>query len=70
MKHVTEGPFAKPEVAAHQLVRLASGIKAVQDGRIRIEKINYPFPYTLKASGGRIRRGHQVRCREGLAGVA
>ncbi|MFC7698302.1 hypothetical protein ACFQX9_16500 [Bradyrhizobium sp. GCM10028915] len=51
MKHVTERPFADPEVAARQLVQLASRIDAVQDGRIHIEKINYPFLYTLKASG-------------------
>ena len=46
MKHVTERLFADPVVAARQLVQLASGIKAVQDGRIHIEKINYPFLYT------------------------
>ncbi|MGY4465589.1 hypothetical protein ACVWWK_001271 [Bradyrhizobium sp. LB9.1b] len=51
MKHVTERPFANPEAAARQLLQLASGIEAVQDGRIHIEKINYPFLYTLKASG-------------------
>jgi hypothetical protein len=64
MKHVTERPFADPVVAARQLVQLASGIKAVQDGRIHIEKINYPFLYTLKeaaqssapASGALLRR--------------
>jgi hypothetical protein len=43
MKHVTERPFANPEAAARQLLQLASGIEAVQDGRIHIEKINYPF---------------------------
>jgi hypothetical protein len=51
MKLVTERPFADPEVAARQLVQLASSIEAVQDGRIHIEKINYPFLYTLKGSG-------------------
>jgi len=47
MKHVTERRFANPEAAARQLVQLASVIEAVQDGRIHIEKINYPFLYTL-----------------------
>ncbi|OSJ18204.1 hypothetical protein BST63_06080 [Bradyrhizobium canariense] len=60
MKHVTERPFADPEVAARQLVQLASGTKAVQDGRIHIEKINYPFLYTLKASGAEFGAG--IRC--------
>jgi hypothetical protein len=60
MKHVTERPFANPEAAAHQLLRLALGIEAVQDGRIHIEKINYPFLYTLKASGAEFGAG--IRC--------
>jgi hypothetical protein len=60
MKHVTERLFADPVVAARQLVQLASGIKAVQDGRIHIEKINYPFLYTLRASGAEFGAG--IRC--------
>ncbi|MCK1287082.1 hypothetical protein IVB41_24540 [Bradyrhizobium sp. 44] len=51
MKHVNERPFADPQAAARKLVQLASGIEAVQDGRIHIEKINYPFLYALKGSG-------------------
>jgi hypothetical protein len=51
MKHVTERPFADPESAARQLVQLALSVESVQDGRIHIEKINYPFLYTLKGSG-------------------
>lgn len=43
MKLVAEHPYADPEVAARKLVELAAGIEAVQDGRIHIEKINYPF---------------------------
>lgn len=57
MKLVTERPFADPEVAARQLVQLASGIEPVQDGRIYIEKINYSFLYTLKASGAEFGAG-------------
>ncbi|MET4482085.1 hypothetical protein [Bradyrhizobium sp. F1.13.3] len=51
MKHVTERPFADPQAAARKLLELAASIEPVQDGRIHIEKINYPFLYTLKASG-------------------
>jgi hypothetical protein len=43
MKLVTELPFANPEAAARKLVELAAGTEPVQDGRIHIEKINYPF---------------------------
>lgn len=50
MKLVTQRPFAEPEAAARQLVQFASSIEPVQDGRIHIEKINYPFLYTLKGS--------------------
>ncbi|CUT15804.1 hypothetical protein BF49_6884 [Bradyrhizobium sp.] len=60
MKHVTERPFANPEAAARQLVQLASRIEAVQDGRVHIEKINYPFLYTLKGSGTEFGAG--IRC--------
>jgi hypothetical protein len=48
MKFVTERPFADLDAAAHKLVEIASGIEAVQDGRIFIELINRAF---LAASG-------------------
>jgi hypothetical protein len=51
MTHVTKSPFANPEAAARQLVQLASGTVPVQDGRIHIETVNYPFLHTLKGSG-------------------
>jgi hypothetical protein len=60
MKLVTERPFADSEVAARQLVQLASSIEPVQDGRVHIEKINYPFLYTLKGSGREFGAG--IRC--------
>lgn len=51
MKLTAERPFANPEAASRKLVELAAGITPVQDGRIYIELINYPFLFTLKASG-------------------
>lgn len=60
MKLVTERPFADPDAAARRLVQLASSIEPVQDGRIHIEKINYPFVYTLKGSGAEFGAG--IRC--------
>jgi len=60
MKLVTERPFADPEVAARQLVQLASSIEPVQDSRVHIEKITYPFLYTLKGSGAEFGAG--IRC--------
>ncbi|MDI4231475.1 hypothetical protein OZ411_01430 [Bradyrhizobium sp. Arg237L] len=43
MKFVEDNPYADPEKAARRLMELAHAIEPVQDGRIHIEKINYPF---------------------------
>ncbi|MDA9510935.1 hypothetical protein XI09_41030 [Bradyrhizobium sp. CCBAU 11386] len=42
MKLVDERPYADPEAAARKLVELAAGVEPI-NGRIHIEKINYPF---------------------------
>ncbi|MET4387527.1 hypothetical protein ABIB73_003282 [Bradyrhizobium sp. F1.4.3] len=60
MKLVTERAFADPEVAARHLVQMASGTGPVQDGGVHIEKINYPFLYTLKGNGAEFGAG--MRC--------
>ncbi|MGY3609017.1 MULTISPECIES: hypothetical protein [unclassified Bradyrhizobium] len=50
MKYVEDRPhYDKPEVAAHRLMELARAVEPVQDGRIHIEKINYPFFFQDKA---------------------
>ncbi|WFU76955.1 hypothetical protein QA642_14865 [Bradyrhizobium sp. CB2312] len=36
---------------AHRISSTTLGIPPIQDGRIRIEKLNAPFLYQLKASG-------------------
>ena len=43
MKFVETRPYADPEAAARKLMELANCIDSVQDGRIYIEKINWPF---------------------------
>jgi hypothetical protein len=48
MKFATERTYADPEKAARKLIEIANTVEAVQDGRIHIEKINWPF---LKAGG-------------------
>jgi hypothetical protein len=48
MKFATERPFADPDKAARKLIEIANTVEAVQDGRIHIEKINWPF---LQAGG-------------------
>jgi hypothetical protein len=60
MKRAEVRPYSDPATAARKLVDLAAGVTPVQDGRIHIEKINYPFLYTLKASGAEFGAG--IRC--------
>ena len=50
MKFVAERPYADPEAAARKLLEIANSVEAVQDGRIFIELINWPFLSGLKGS--------------------
>ena len=43
MKFVSNRSFADPAAAARKLMEIANSVEAVQDGRIFIEKINWPF---------------------------
>jgi hypothetical protein len=43
MKYAEDRPYADPEKAARRLMELAQAVEPVQDGRIHIEKINYPL---------------------------
>ena len=48
MKFVEQSPHAGPDTAARKLVEIANTVEPVQDGRIYIELVNWPF---LKAGG-------------------
>jgi hypothetical protein len=50
MKFIKTRPYADPEVAARKLIEIANTIEAVQDGRIHIEKVNWPFLSGFKGS--------------------
>ncbi len=50
MKFAADRPYANPEVAARKLVEIANSVEAVQDGRIFIELINWPFLHELKGT--------------------
>jgi hypothetical protein len=50
MKFVANRPFADPEIAARKLMELANAVEPVQDGRIHIEKTNWPFLSEFKGS--------------------
>ena len=43
MKFIETRLFADPEAAAHKLMEIANSVEPVQDGRIHIELINWPF---------------------------
>ena len=45
-----ERPYADPQKAARKITEIASGIEAVQDGRIYIEKINGAFLFQQRGS--------------------
>ena len=47
MKYIALRPFADPEAAARKLMKIASSIEPVQDGRIHIELFNWPFLHEL-----------------------
>jgi hypothetical protein len=48
VKFRDDRPLADPDAAARKLIEIANTVEAVQDGRIHIEKINWPF---LQAGG-------------------
>ena len=50
VKYVETTPLSDPATAARKLIEIASGIEAVQDGRIHIEKVNGPFLYEIKGT--------------------
>ncbi|MBV8921449.1 hypothetical protein [Bradyrhizobium sp.] len=49
MKFVGNHPFADPETAARKLMEIANAVE-LQDGRIHIEKFNWPFLSELNHS--------------------
>jgi hypothetical protein len=49
-KFVETSPPSDPATAARKLVEIASGVEAVQDGRIHIEKANGPFLFEIKGT--------------------
>jgi hypothetical protein len=57
MKFVADRPHADPEIAARKLLELANAFEPVQDGRIYIEKINWPFLSELKGTATEYRAG-------------
>jgi hypothetical protein len=57
MKYATNRPYANPETAARKLVEIANAVEPVQDGRIFIELINWPFLSELKGTPAEYKAG-------------
>lgn len=57
MKFVAPTPYADPELAARELLRIAAGTDPVYDNRIYIEKLNAPMLFELKARPSEYKAG-------------
>ncbi|MCK1577763.1 hypothetical protein [Bradyrhizobium sp. 174] len=57
MKLTEDRPYAKPEAAAKRLMQICRETEPVQDGRLHIEKINYPFLFRDKGTTAEYRAG-------------
>ena len=57
MKFVAARPFADPEIVARKLLEIANSVEPVQDGRIHIEKINWPMLHDLRATPAEYKAG-------------
>lgn len=65
MKYVEKRSYADPEAAARKLMELANAVEPVQDGRIYIEKINWPFLSVLKGTPAEYKAGLDVAIANG-----
>ena len=50
MKFSPDRPYSDRDAAVRKLLEIANTVEAVQDGRIRIEKINAPFLFRERAT--------------------
>jgi hypothetical protein len=65
MKFVEPNRFTDPEFAARKLMEIANSVEPVQDGRIHIEKINWPMLHDLKASPAEYKAGLDLAIAKG-----
>ena len=57
MKFAVDRPYANPETAARKLIEIANAVEPVQDGRIFIELINWPFLSEIKGTPAEYKAG-------------
>jgi hypothetical protein len=56
-KFIEPRHFSDPEAAARKLMEIANSVEPVQDGRIHIELINWPFLFEHKGSPAEFKAG-------------
>jgi hypothetical protein len=64
-KFVSNRPFSDPEAAARKILEIANSVEPVQDGRIHIEKINWPFLSALKGTPAEYSAGLKLAIERG-----
>ena len=64
-KFVQPCPFADPEAAARKLMEIANSVEPVQDGRIHIELINWPFLPEHRGSSAEYKAGLDLAIERG-----
>ena len=57
MKFAIDRPYANAGTAARKLVEIANAVELVQDGRIFIELVNWPFLSELKGTPAEYKAG-------------
>ncbi|MCA6108078.1 hypothetical protein [Bradyrhizobium cenepequi] len=65
MKYAEDRPYADPEKAARRIMELAHAVEPVQDGRIHVEKINYPFIFRDRGSPAEYGAGRKLAIERG-----
>jgi hypothetical protein len=65
MKFAADRPYANPEAAARKLVEIANAVEPVQDGRIFIELINWPFLSEHKGTPAEYKAGLDLAINRG-----
>jgi hypothetical protein len=66
MKLIMSSSFADPEAAMQKLLEIANAVEPVQDGRIHIEKINWPFLFEHGGKPAEYSAGLRLAIERGL----
>jgi hypothetical protein len=69
MKFAEPRPYANPETAARKLIEIANSVEPVQDGRIFIELINWPFLSEHKGTPAEYKAGLDLTIDRGWLGL-